>query len=133
MQIAKIEERVSQKELELDATVVELSRREQGVADREIHARELQEELKGAKESALKELERVSGLTSADARHLLLERSEDLIRHELARTVHVSSRRKPATTPDAGHGRSSPTRYSASPPVTRPRRLSRSSSSPPTT
>jgi ribonucrease Y len=85
VQIAKIEERVSQKESELDSALVEISRREQGVSDREIHARELQEELKAAKDGALTELERVSGLTSADARQLLLVRSEDLIRHELAR------------------------------------------------
>jgi ribonuclease Y len=85
VQIAKIEERVGQKESELDSTLVEISRREQGVSDREIHARELQEELKVAKEGALAELERVSGLTSAEARQVLLARSEDLIRHELAR------------------------------------------------
>ena len=35
----------------------------------------------------LRELERVSGLTMAEARRQLLERSEDLIRHDLARTV----------------------------------------------
>jgi ribonuclease Y len=85
VQIAKIEERVSQKESEVDSALVEISRREQGVSDREVHARELQEELKAAKDGALTELERVSGLTSADARQLLLVRSEDLIRHELAR------------------------------------------------
>ena len=40
-----------------------------------------------AKDEALKELERISGLTLGEARQLLLERSEDLIRHELARSV----------------------------------------------
>jgi ribonucrease Y len=87
VQIAKIEERVNQKESELDSKLVELSRREQGVADRETHARELQEDLKGAKDGAIKELERISGMTLGEARQLLLERSEDLVRHELARTV----------------------------------------------
>jgi ribonucrease Y len=85
LQIAKVEERINQKESELDSTVVELSRREQGVADRETHVRELQEEIKAAKDSALKELERISGLTNVEARQVLLERSEDMIRHELAR------------------------------------------------
>jgi ribonucrease Y len=87
VQIAKIEERVNQKESELESKLVELSRREQGVADREVHARELQEELKVAKDGALTELERISGMTLGEARQLLLERSEDLVRHELARTV----------------------------------------------
>jgi ribonuclease Y len=87
VQIAKIEERVNQKESELDSKLVELTRREQGVADRETHARDLQEDLKGAKDGAIKELERISGMTLGEARQLLLERSEDLVRHELARTV----------------------------------------------
>jgi ribonucrease Y len=85
LQIAKVEDRINQKETELDSTLVELSRREQGVADRETHVRELQEEIKAAKDVTLKELERISGLTGAEARQLLLERSEDVIRHELAR------------------------------------------------
>jgi ribonuclease Y len=85
LQIAKVEERANQKESELDSTLLELTRREQGVADRETHVRELQEEIKAAKDSALKELERISGLTNVEARQVLLERSEDMIRHELAR------------------------------------------------
>jgi ribonuclease Y len=85
LEIAKVEERINQKESELDSTLVEISRREQGVADRETHIRELQEEIKATKDVALKELERISGLTGIEARQLLLERSEDVIRHELAR------------------------------------------------
>ena len=87
VEIAKVEERVNQQELELEGKLVELSRRDQGVSDRETHARELQEQLKGTKDAAIKELERISGLTLGEARQLLLERSEDLVRHELARTV----------------------------------------------
>jgi ribonuclease Y len=89
LQLAKVEERINQKESELDSTLVEVSRREQGVADRETHVRELQEEIKTAKDSALKELERISGLTNVEARQVLLERSEDMIRHELARRARL--------------------------------------------
>ena len=84
-QIIKIEERVLQKEEEIDDKLTELVRREQGLADRELHIRGLQEELKAGKEQVLEELERTSGLTVAEAKHHLLERSEDLIRHDLAR------------------------------------------------
>ena len=87
VEMAKVEERVAQVEADVSAKLVELTRREQGVADREVHARELQEELKTAKDGAVKELETISGLTSGEARQLLLERSEDLVRHELARSV----------------------------------------------
>jgi ribonucrease Y len=87
LQIVKVEERALQKEEELDGKLVELERREQGLGDREVHAKTLQEELKHAKDDALAALERVSGLTVHEAREQLLERSKDLIRHELARDV----------------------------------------------
>jgi ribonuclease Y len=86
-QILKLEERLLQREEEVEVKVDELQRREQGVADRETHTKQLQEELKSAKENALGELERISGLTVNEAKQHLLERSEDLVRHELARTV----------------------------------------------
>jgi len=87
LSIAKIEERVLAREHETERLQTEVTRKEQGLTDRELHVRELQEELKGAKTQSLKELERVAGLTIGDAKQHLLERSEDLIRHELARTV----------------------------------------------
>jgi ribonuclease Y len=85
--LARTEERVALLELELDRKLTELSRREQGVADRETASKELHEELKRAKEQELKQLERVAGMTQGDARNHLLERSEELVRHELARRV----------------------------------------------
>ncbi len=87
LQIAKSEARVQQQESELEAKRDELTRREQGVADREIHTKQLQEQLKVGNDEMLRELERVGGLTLGEARAQLLERSEDLVRHELARTV----------------------------------------------
>ncbi|MGZ4256308.1 MAG: ribonuclease Y [Gaiellaceae bacterium] len=83
----KIEERILAKEEEIDGKLTELGRREQGVADREQHTKQLQEELKLARESELTELERISGMTVNEAKAHLLERSEELIRHELARRV----------------------------------------------
>src|SRR5919197_1155905 len=86
-EIIKIEERVLAKEEEIDRKLTELSRREQGVADREVHTKQLQEELKEARDRELVELERISGMTVNEAKAHLLDRSEDLIRHELARRV----------------------------------------------
>lgn len=87
VELAKSEERLVRREAELDARADELARRDQGVGDREVHLKALQEELKAARDEAVKELQRVSGLTVAEARQVLLERSEDLVRHELARSV----------------------------------------------
>ena len=87
LQVAKVEERIVQKEEEIDARLVEIERREQGLGDREVHAKALQEELKEAKDEAFVALERLSGLTVHEAKQQLLERSTDLVRHELAREV----------------------------------------------
>src|SRR5881275_1610020 len=86
-EIIKIEERVLAKEDEIDRKLTELTRREQGVSDRETHSKQLQEELKAAKDTELKELERISGMTTNEAKAHLLSRSEELVRHELARRV----------------------------------------------
>jgi ribonuclease Y len=83
----KVEERGRAKEEEFDRKLVELSRREQGVADREIHSKQLQEDLKLSREQELRELERISNLTVGEAKAQVLARSEELVRHELARRV----------------------------------------------
>jgi ribonuclease Y len=86
-QITKLEERVLAKQDELEAKLTELLRREQGLSDRETHIKELQAELKEAKERELGELERISSLTVNEAKAELLGRAEALIRHDLARRV----------------------------------------------
>src|SRR5947208_3477122 len=85
--IVKVEERVLAKEEEIDRKLTELARREQGLADREVHLRQLQDEQKNAREEQIAELERISGMTVNEAKQHLLERAEDLVRHELARQV----------------------------------------------
>ena len=86
-QMAKLEERVLARQDELEGKLTELLRREQGLADREIHIKDLQQQLKEAKDRELQELERLSSLTVGEAKAELLARSEQLIRHELARRV----------------------------------------------
>src|SRR4051794_20885155 len=86
-QIDRIEERVLRREQEIESKLAELDRREQGISDRETHARELQEELKQARRDAALEIERVAGLTAGEAKQHLLEQAEDAVRHDLARRV----------------------------------------------
>ena len=87
LEIAKVEERIAQREAELDQRLIEVTRREQGAGDREVHLRQLQEEEKVSRDRALEALERVSGMTQGEAKAAMLERSQDLVRHELARSV----------------------------------------------
>ena len=86
-EVVKIEERALGKEVEIDGKLTEFERREQGLADRETHLKAMQDEAKAAAEQQMKELERISGLTIEDAKRHVLERSEELVRHEMARMV----------------------------------------------
>jgi ribonucrease Y len=85
--VMKIEERVLAKEDDIDGKLTELTRREQGVADREVHLRQLQEEMKELKLRHRSELERIAGMTSGEARQRILATSEEEVRHELAGRV----------------------------------------------
>jgi ribonucrease Y len=85
--VMKIEERVIAKEGDIDGKLTEVTRREQGVADREVHLRQLQEDMKELKLSHRAELERIAGMTSGEARQKILATSEEEVRHELAGRV----------------------------------------------
>jgi ribonucrease Y len=87
--VLKIEERVLAKEEDVERKLVELGRRDQGLADRETHLRRLQEEMKQAKQAEQAELERIAAMTQQEARSHLYERGEELVRHDLARRVRT--------------------------------------------
>jgi ribonuclease Y len=80
-------ERLHTREDDLNRRLVELERREQGITDRETHVKQLQDEFKDAKDREVAELERISSLTVNEAKAEILARSEELVRHELARRV----------------------------------------------
>ena len=86
-ELAKSEERVIAREESVAARLEEVARRDQSIADRETHARQMQEELKAAKDQQLAELERVSSMTAAQARETLLAQVEERSRHEMAKIV----------------------------------------------
>src|SRR4029079_5353911 len=84
--VVKIEERVLAKEEEIERKLVELGRKDQGLADREVHLRQLQDELKQAKSAQQQTLEQIAGMSQQEAKSHLLERGEELVRlHAAAR------------------------------------------------
>ena len=85
--MGKADERARAREEELERRLTELERREQGVTDRETHVKALQEEIKETREREVAELQHIAGMTVEEAKRHLLRRSEELIRHELARRV----------------------------------------------
>src|SRR5262245_13075625 len=85
--ILRERERLHAREDETERRLTDLERREQGISDRETHVKQLQEEFKEAKDREVAELERISSLTVGEAKAEILSRSEELVRHDLARRV----------------------------------------------
>src|SRR5215210_3579167 len=88
--VAEREAETIRREAQIEARELAMRLRasaEEEVQGRRAEAAKLQEDLKAARDEALAQLEKVGGLTVAEAKHHLLERSQDLIRHELARSV----------------------------------------------
>ena len=76
--------RIVAKEQDVDRQLVEIARREQGVADRETHLRELQDSMKALRDQQRDELQRIAHMTAGEAQQRLLAESEEDIRHVLA-------------------------------------------------
>jgi ribonuclease Y len=88
-EVAKTEQRVAQREEQADARAIELDRREQSVRDREANVADLQEELTALRAEETATLERISNLSVAQAREMLLKQTEDQVRHEMAKMVRA--------------------------------------------
>ncbi|HEU0194442.1 MAG TPA: ribonuclease Y [Gaiellales bacterium] len=86
-EVAKLEERMAGRETQLEHLNEELSRREQSIADREVHARQMQEETKAARDEQLAELQRMAGMSATQAREALLSNVEEQSRVAMARLV----------------------------------------------
>ena len=88
-ELVKSEQRVTQREELVEARALELDRRDQSMRDREAHTAKLQDELKELPAEQLATLERVSGLSAAQAKEMLLKQTEEEARHEMARMIRA--------------------------------------------
>lgn len=86
-EIAKLEERMLQKEESLDAKTSDMSRREQAMKDRERNIEQLATELKEKRRDHIHELEKVAGLTAAQAKQALMTEIEQDLRHESGKMI----------------------------------------------
>ena len=80
----KNERRVQQKEDNVDKKADQLEKKEANLTAKEAELRKTQEEVAKLNEQRLKELERISGLTSEQAKEYLLKIVEDDVKHETA-------------------------------------------------
>ena len=87
LDIIKIEERMASSQSQLESALEELSRRDQSISDREVHAEQLQEELKNARDAQVAELEKVAGMTASQGRDTLMAKVEEECRTDMAKLV----------------------------------------------
>ncbi|MHB1390354.1 MAG: ribonuclease Y [Thermoleophilia bacterium] len=83
----KGEQRLDDKERSVTEREKELQRRDQSVQDREANSKKLSEELSQNLEEQKRQLERISELTSVQAKDLLIRQVEEEARHDMAKMI----------------------------------------------
>ncbi len=83
-ELSRNERRLQQKEENVDKKLEQIERREQSLASREESLAKKKEEVNKLNEQRVRELERISGLTSEQAKEYLLKVVEEEVKHETA-------------------------------------------------
>lgn len=86
-EVSRFERRVQQKEENIDKKSDAIEKKEAQLAKREEEIRKQREEISKLNEQRVQELERVSGLTSDQAKDYLLKIVEDDVKHESAKMI----------------------------------------------
>jgi len=86
-ELARQERRLQQREETLEHKLEALERRERALAAREQEMQQMRTELENLKRQQLQELERISNLTQAQAKELLLQAIEQEVRQDASRRV----------------------------------------------
>ncbi|RJQ45259.1 MAG: ribonuclease Y [Gaiellales bacterium] len=86
-EVQKLEDRLEEKEVDLRDREKEIRRREQSLSDKEAHNRKMGDDLAQALDEQKRQLEQVSGLSSSQAKELLLKQIEEEARHDMAKIV----------------------------------------------
>jgi len=88
-ELVQLENRLLSREEGLDEMQKDLGRREQSVTDREAHYRKVIEEAEATRAEQQHQLEEISGMTQAQAAEVILKRTEDEVRHDMAKMVRA--------------------------------------------
>ncbi len=86
-ELSKAEARQLQRDEQLDSRAADLERRDQSLRDRDANTQKLADEVHAAHEEAMIQLERISGMSAAQAKDALLKQTEEEARHEMAKLV----------------------------------------------
>lgn len=88
-ELTQLENRLLSREEALNELQKDLARREQSVSDREAHYRRKLEEVEANLAEQQRKLEEISGMTREQAAELLLKRTEEEVRHDMAKLVRA--------------------------------------------
>ena len=83
-EVGRLEKRVQQKEETLDKKIENFEKKEAKINEKEISLDKLRVELEESKQKQLQELEKISGLTSEQAKEYLLKTVEEEVKHDTA-------------------------------------------------
>lgn len=86
-ELQRIERRLLQKEETLDRKSEVLEKKEESISRKEQDIQKIQESVEDLYNQQIKELETISGLTSEEARELILDRIRDEVKHEAAQMI----------------------------------------------
>jgi len=86
-ELQRMERRLTQKEESLDKKIEAIERKEEFLGHKEEEIEKIRTQLKELHSKQLEELERLSGLTSEEAREILLANIEEEIKHEAAMLI----------------------------------------------
>lgn len=86
-ELTKLEKRLNQKEEQLERKLQDFSKKEGELKQKEEATSRLQEELRKNIEEQKRQLQKVAGLSAADAKELLLKRIEDEVKHDAAKMI----------------------------------------------
>jgi ribonuclease Y len=87
-ELQRHEKRISQKEENLDKKMDTLEKREQGIIAKEKEAEGLNTQLQELKQKQVQRLELISGISSAEAKDLLIKAVEDEVREDVSRRLY---------------------------------------------
>jgi len=86
-ELQRLDRRIQQKEEAVDKKTAYLEKKEDELKKREEETQNIQKKLNDTLNEQLAELERISGLSTEDAKDIILKRVEDEIQHEIAQMI----------------------------------------------
>ncbi len=92
-EVTRSERRIQQKEENIDRKTEAIERREQSLAQREENLNKKREEVEKLSAQRVQELERISGLSSDQAKEFLLKSVEEDVKHEVAMKIKEAENR----------------------------------------